>query len=132
MTSARACACGCGASLAGRNARVKYAMESHRQRDYRRRLKRLAEQRGAVANLSFKALNGTNPTSDRSGDAPTPVKPRRAPTPGTVRVSYLRTRDAIAADLTRRYDASPLLGRVIAEEILKPLLTDHQRKALHG
>lgn len=74
------CGCGCGERLpvpydkhrnrlAFEAGRRRFVRESHRQRQYRVKLRRLAEAQGFTAPLSLKTVQGSTGTRDRSGDA---------------------------------------------------------------
>lgn len=98
------CGCGCGERLPipyrgkGRDrhqipfeeGRKRFVRESHRQRHYKDKLRRLAHAQDAPLVLSLKTVGLGSPTRDRSGDAP--GKPRKRQTSSRKGVSiYLPT-----------------------------------------
>lgn len=119
MSATRLCGCGCGASLLGRRANVRYADDRHRQRAYRGRLRAALAEAGLPVRLN---LSATATTRNRRGDGRSSsgrVLRRRQPRPD-LRISYRRAVVAIAALLEEWYD--PPLALRVAEANLRPLL----------
>lgn len=117
--SQRRCACGCGASVAGRRDGTLYVDRSHGQRRYRRHLQQTAAAAGLSPSLTLKTIQATNSPGRRNGDAPKPRKARQSGT--SIRISYRKAVKAVGEAVG---------DRERAQEMLMPLLTDRQKEVL--
>jgi hypothetical protein len=122
------CGCGCGAPVPDDD-HPRYIDNRHKQRAYRRRVADEMHAHGLPAALSLKAARSGDPTSARNGDAQNTreaaprgreaaSRRRRAP---DLRISWRKAVGALAAELDDRQRA---------EAVLRPLLTDRQRRAV--
>lgn len=105
------CACACGRELDS-SVRKVYADVRCRQRHHRRRLQAAAEAAGVPARLSLQALQTSNRTGERHGDAPArrPAR-KRGPRPGvTVYLPSLELAELVLGHL--RADAHAARGLV--------------------
>lgn len=125
----RTCALpGCNHSIAHRSARTKYCDDRHRQAHYRARVKAAATAAGLPPNLSLTAVQQSTPTNHRNGDAQKPRKGTKRRSGKSIRISYRKALDSMAAYLER--DQLVHNPRAEAEAALSPLLTDRQRQEL--
>jgi hypothetical protein len=115
VTDGRVCACGCGASLAGRRVTVRYVSEQHRQRAYRRRLREAAKAAGLPVTLSLRTVQASNPTRNRSGDGPSA---------GTAQ--QRRRREGVSVYFPTVADAE-LAERMLAESLKRRTAVDSAR-----
>lgn len=124
------CACGCGRRLDSGAVRQFYLDEKHKQRAHRKRLELAAEAAGVPARLTLEALQSSNRTRDRHGDAPARPKRPRRPRPGvTIYLPTAELADRARAELAIAVDAGVAELAPVEEAIAAALERRRKRAA---
>ena len=118
------CKCGCDEDVEGR---MQYRPR-HRQRAYRKRVREAMESAGLPVAPSLHVAQGSTPTAGRNGDGSSPA-PARVRKP-EVRIAYSKLLEVWLDGLDPAWTNRYLGDERDLRELLDPILTDKQRKAL--